>query len=425
MKVVCGPSDTKVGAISKRELRVILYGFAEKSSQGSIGASMLTQIRRAKIVPAARAWDLLSLALSVIAADTAVRRDESPDGWTRQIDLKVAVSDAAFWNSQASLVQDQLRFLTTDIWSVEFVGNGLLPTPPKDEVNPPEKCVALLSGGLDSFVGVVDLVAAKNRPYVVSQVAMGDKRLQASLASKIDGGLSHLQLNHNVSCPGENERSQRSRSLIFLAYGVIAATALKRYRNGKDVELYVCENGFISINPPLTGSRLGSLSTRTTHPIFLAKVQALLDAAGLRVKIRNPYQFKTKGEMLSSCKDQPLLIKHAAHTTSCGRYARNGYEHCGRCLPCLIRRSAFHAWGKKDKTGYVYANLAKDDEKHARFDDVRCAAMAIAQVGSEGIDSLARPNLNSVLMGDTAPYKELLKRGIAELERFLISAGVK
>lgn len=30
----------------------------------------------------------------------------------------------------------------------------------------------------------------------------------------------------------------------------------------------------------LTGARLGSLSTRTTHPIFIRQFQELLDAAG-------------------------------------------------------------------------------------------------------------------------------------------------
>jgi 7-cyano-7-deazaguanine synthase in queuosine biosynthesis len=425
MKVVCGPTDAKLGRIAKQDLRVVLYGVAADSKQASIGASLLKQIGRAKIAPAARAWDLLSIALSVIAADTGVRRATSPDGWTRQIDLKIAVGDPQFWSSNTGLIQDQLRFLTTDIWRVEFVEKGLLPAPPKQALLPAENCVALLSGGLDSFVGVIDLVSGKNRPYVVSQVAMGDKGLQAYLASKTGGGLSHLQLNHNVHCPSENERSQRSRSLIFLAYGVLAATALARHQDGKDVDLYVCENGFISINPPLTGARLGSLSTRTTHPIFLRQFQELLDAAGLRVKIRNPYQFKTKGQMLAECKDQPFLRKHAANTTSCGRYARNGYQHCGRCLPCLIRRAAFHSWGRKDETGYVYADLSKDDEKHARFDDVRCASMAVAQVRLEGIDSLARSNLNSVLMGDTKPYKRVLRRGIDELEQFFASIGVK
>ena len=71
--------------------------------------------------------------------------------------------------------------------------------------------------------------------------------------------------------------------------------------------------------------------------------QELLDAAALKVTVKNPYQFKTKGEMLRDCRDQAFLSKHAADTTSCGRYARNGWKHCGRCLPCLIRRAAFHA----------------------------------------------------------------------------------
>ena len=166
---------------------------------------------------------------------------------------------------------------------------------------------------------------------------------QSYFASKLGNGLSHLQLNHNVKCPGAKERSQRARSLIFLAYGVLVASALRRHKDGKVIDLYVCENGFISINPALTGSRLGSLSTRTTHPVFISVYQELLDIAGLAVKVRNPYQFKTKGEMLAGCQDQPFLAKFAAESTSCGRFARNGFVHCGRCLPCLIRRAAFHA----------------------------------------------------------------------------------
>lgn len=183
----------------------------------------------------------------------------------------------------------------------------------------------------------------------------------------------------------ENDRSQRARSFIFLAYGVLAASALKRYKDGEHVDLYICENGLISINPPLTPARLGSLSTRTTHPVFLGLFQKLLDVADLRITVRNPYQFKTKGEMLRECKDQAFLRKRAAETTSCGRYARNGWQHCGRCLPCLIRRAAFHAWGEVDKTQYVYADLSKNDSQHARYDDVRCAAMAAALVDSEGL----------------------------------------
>ena len=425
MTILCGPSNSKFGRLRKDDLRCILYGSAENSSQGSAGGTLLKHIQSTKLSPVPRAWDLLSLALSVICADTAVRRGDSPDGWTRQIALKVAVSDPDFWTTQRLLIEDQLKFLTTDVWEVEFTGYGLYPKPPKVPQLPDSDCVTLLSGGLDSFVGAIDLIADGKNPFAVSQVAAGDKQSQADFAAKIGGGLDHLQLNHNVKCPGENDRSQRARSFIFLAYGVLAASALKRYKDGERVDLYMCENGLISINPPLTPARLGSLSTRTTHPVFLGLFQKLLNVAELRITVRNPYQFKTKGEMLCECKDQAFLRKHAAETTSCGRYARNGWQHCGRCLPCLIRRAAFHAWGKADKTQYVYADLSKNDSQHARYDDVRCAAMAAALVDAEGLDALATTNLNALAMGDLTPYKAILTRGIKEVGQFLAVAGVR
>jgi hypothetical protein len=335
------------------------------------------------------------------------------------------VSDPAFWTSQRSLIEDQLKFLTTDVWEVEFTDYGLYPKPPKVPQLPDSDCVTLLSGGLDSFVGAINLIADGKNPFAVSQVAAGDKQSQADFAAKIGGGLDHLQLNHNVKCPGENDRSQRARSFIFLAYGVLAASTLKRYKDGERVDLYMCENGLISINPPLTPARLGSLSTRTTHPVFLGLFQKLLNVAELRITVRNPYQFKTKGEMLCECKDQAFLRKHAAETTSCGRYARNGWQHCGHCLPCLIRRAAFHTWGKADKTQYVYADLSKNDSQHARYDDVRCAAMAAALVDAEGLDALATTNLNALAMGDLTPYKAILTRGIKEVGQFLAAAGVR
>jgi 7-cyano-7-deazaguanine synthase in queuosine biosynthesis len=385
MRIVCAPKETTGSLSYEGDLNVVLYGYADRPADASIGSAVLDTVQRHNIAPAPRAWDLLSIAMSVIAADTGVRRDESSDGWTRQLQLQIAVNDPDFWSSQGDLLARQLRFLTTDLWTLEFFDTGDLTNSPAEPTYPKEDCVSLLSGGLDSLVGTVDLVEDYGRsPYVVSQVALGDKEKQKRFASKIGSGLSHLQLNHNVSCPGQNERSQRARSMIFLAYGVLAATSLQDYADGHDVTLYVCENGFISVNPPLTGARLGSLSTRTTHPTFLRSYQQLLRNADLRVEIENPYRFKTKGEMLLGCADQQFLQRNAKNTTSCGRFARNGYRHCGRCLPCLIRRSAFYAWGVPDDSDYIYKDLSRDDENHARYDDVRSAAMAIAQARTEG-----------------------------------------
>ena len=55
-----------------------------------------------------------------------MRRDDSPDGWTRQLELEVAVSDPAFWTAQSDLLNDMLRFLTTDIWNVSFMEGGVV-----------------------------------------------------------------------------------------------------------------------------------------------------------------------------------------------------------------------------------------------------------------------------------------------------------
>ena len=424
MKLFCAPRDLITTSSQDIKIPVVLYSRTDTSNTVSIGATLLERLIRKKFVPAHRAWDLLSIALSVIAADTSVSRRESPDGWTRQLEIQVAVNDPVFWSSQKDLLENQLQFLTTDLWSFEFVDGGILPKPPRWGGNKPDQdSVCLLSGGMDSLVGAIDLSKSGMNPYLVSQVSKGDTQKQRYFAKKIDGGLNRVELNHSVKCPWPNERSQRARSIIFLAYGVLMATTLKQYHNGNPVTLYVCENGFISINPALTTARLGSLSTRTTHPVFIYQFQELLNAAGLKVKIENPYQFMTKGEMLIECADQAFLNTHAANTTSCGRYGHFSYRHCGRCVPCLIRRASFHTWGVVDATGYVYDDLSKDNSEHARFDDVRSAAAAVAEVKNIGFDRWFRPRLNAVSLGDTSPYKEVVRRGLHELGVFLESAG--
>lgn len=284
----------------------------------------------------------------------------------------------------------------------------------------------LLSGGLDSFIGGIDLMASGRRPFAVSQTVRGDAENQRSFAQAIGSGLRHLQVNHNTEIPNrESPPSQRARSLIFIAYGVLAATTLQRYHAGGNVTFYVCENGFISINPPLTGTRLGSLSTRTTHPVFLGLIQQLLDTAGLRVRVENPYQLKTKGEMLRECRTQTLLRVHASETTSCSRFKRFRYTHCGRCVPCLARRAAFLAGGMADKTKYVYANIGRDDSDHTGFDDVRSVAMALAEVKSDGLEHWIGTALSTTLLGDVGPLQGMVGRGLDELGALFKFHGVK
>ena len=425
MKIVCAPKNYAFDG-ARDTLEIILYGRPDRQKRGGAGAAVMNEILRQKLHAATRAWDFLSLALSAIAADLAGQRNQSPDGWTREFEVDISVVDPDFWNGQQKLVENLLAFLTTDRWRIRFVGGGISPVPDGEVVRPDEDCIVLLSGGLDSFIGAIDLVASGKRPFAVSQTVRGDADNQRVFAQTIGGGLKHLQVNHNAEVPNpENPPSQRARSLIFFAYGILAATTLAPYAAGDGVSLYVCENGFISINPPLTGTRLGSLSTRTTHPIVFRLLQNILDAAGLCIRLENPYQLKTKGEMLRDCTDKALLRKCASDSTSCGRFKQFGYTHCGRCVPCLVRRAAFRASKLADKTKYVYVDIGRDDKDYAGFDDVRSVAMALEEVKSEGLEKWIGTALSATLLGDIAALQAMVGRGLNELGSLFRFHGVK
>jgi hypothetical protein len=128
--------------------------------------------------------------------------------------------------------------------------------------------------------------------------------------------------------------------------------------------LFVCENGLIALNPPLTPRRIGSHSTRTAHPHFLANVQDILSASGLPIIIANPYRHQTKGEMAKPHAAEANFRNLAATTISCGKWKRRN-QQCGRCVPCLIRRASLHAAHVLDDTDYQYPDLTSvmDDEE--------------------------------------------------------------
>ena len=120
------------------------------------------------------------------------------------------------------------------------------------------------------------------------------------------------------------------------------------------------------------------------------------------------------------------ITTHAHQTTSCGRFKRFGYRHCGRCVPCLIRRAAFHAWKVRDQTEYVYEDLSIDDADHARSDDVRAAAMAVAEAADGGIDEWLGAALSSPAMrGSALELRDIAARGLTEIADFLEMFRIK
>lgn len=424
MKVICKPGASAQHLEVGTKFSLFLPGAGP--GVGRVGWSIPEEVRRQGIDPDLRAWDLLALALGVVAADQACPRRTSPDGWTREIDLTVALVEPDVWHDHLPALEDALSFLTGDIWQVSVCEGGSRPLRQQQRSfrHIDRDCACLLSGGVDSLVGAIDAVTAGRRPILVSQRAKGDSERQQEFAEAVGSQVSHLQLSHAAWTPNVAERTQRSRSMIFLAFGVLAASALPAHLRGERVDLLVPENGFISLNVPLTPLRIGSLSTRTTHPHFLGRIQTLLDAVGFRIRIVNPYQFDTKGEMLAGCSNQELLGRLVPRSTSCGRFARWGFQHCGRCLPCIVRRAAFLRWGEQDQTrGYRFADLSIADRGHRDFDDVRSAACAVLQSRRDGVLAWGGGAFSSVLLGDVEPFFGVAERGISEIGTFLESQG--
>lgn len=397
---------------------VELYAWPDDARGLTAGASILQGVRRAGLKPSVRAWDFLTIALAAIVADTATLRRSSSDGWTREISLDLALAEPEAWEPHLPLLTSALDFLTTDIWDIEITAKAAVPFKPSKTTAAPEAdCVALLSGGLDSLVGGIDLVDVGKKPFLVSQTVRGDAAKQNDFARRLGANLPYIQLNHSTNTAdfaGPDETSQRARSLIFIAYAVLVASTITT-PDAEPIELYINENGFIAINPPLTPMRVGSLSTRTAHPRFLSLLQQLLDATGLNVRLVNPYRLRTKGKMLVECRDQELLAELAHLSTSCGRFQRYSYRHCGRCLPCQVRRAAFLHWNDADGTNYVFDDLGRTDEDHAAFDDVRAVVIARLTVKDDGFAHWAGGSLSWVPSDERDSAKTMLQEGLAEL----------
>ncbi|MXE16511.1 DNA-binding protein, partial [Escherichia coli] len=83
---------------------------------------------------------------------------------------------------------------------------------------------------------------------------------------KLSGQFSRFEINADPHIyQGVTDITMRTRSLNFLALAAVGACAVQEISQQEKIDFFVPENGFISLNAPLTPRRIGSLSTRTTH----------------------------------------------------------------------------------------------------------------------------------------------------------------
>ncbi len=381
------------------------------------------------------AIDLFNISLMVYYADRMVVRGSEDDGWTRSIKIYMPVLELDIWNANKHLLGKMLTFLSGDLWQFEFRSrplndieerafNGIRRQ--RQKFDPDVIC--MLSGGLDSFIGVVDLLESSRNVCFVSHYGGGKgvKEYQDQIIYKLidEYSLTANQFFGFYAAPVKKDKSTpveqttRTRSFMFFAHAILLASGMNKH-----IELYIPENGLISLNIPLNTTRLGSSSTRTTHPFYMMQLQELLNNIGLRIALINPYQFKTKGEMIVECRNNRFLMTNLGLTMSCshpdGRW--EGYtsaSHCGTCLPCVIRRASILKANVADPS--IYRDPSFQHGPQARL-GLLSYKVGIKRFETDGINPELKIQLAGPISDNIAEFAAVYTRGMYEVKHLIQS----
>lgn len=364
-------------------IRPLRWSRTSASTESVIGNLDWTLTRLGS--PHAVAADLLRICAGAYLADRLTSRGQA---FTRTIELTVHVTELAAWTADAvGQVAQLLWWLTGDDWTVRVVlaePSEALELP----AQPPVSEVVLLSGGLDSLCGAVDrLNDGTSRLFLshadgTTAVRRAQRGIRDWLTERATTPPEFLAVTF-AQAGAKAESSSRSRSLLFAALATTTATAHGASR------VVVPENGYTSINPPLTTARGGALSTRSTHPTTFAYINRLLATLGIGVTIDDPYLGLTKGELVAQATakvDATAFARVVATSLSCGKldgtYYKGGNPNygCGLCIPCIVRRASITAVGLDDRTPYLIDMLPAVSRPRLiinRSDDVQAVQEAL------------------------------------------------
>ena len=316
----------------------------------------------------ANSSDLLDVVMAVYAADRRSPRDfKGSASGRRRISVRIGVRDPGLWATAAVVqkLQELLYWLSEDEWSFEFVQRRAVPSAAESELFlfqlPPKTpaTVSLFSGGLDSLAGLASHAPEGSRGSYVLVSGYTHNRLVHQQRSQVDlirsawgqsEALDRIPEMHHVAVPfgiqkpigHQEEKSQRTRSLVFLTLGV--ATALQA---GTDT-LWVYENGVGALNLPMNETQLGTDNSRGVHPRSLMLAQDFLSRAlEQSVLVSNPFLFTTKAQMCKGLTNSGFADA-VSYTISCDGFPqrmRNQPSQCGHCTSCILRRQSLQASG--------------------------------------------------------------------------------
>lgn len=307
-----------------------------------------------------RLLDLLEIASAVFAADGTVRRggETRPDmgtKWRRHFTFHIPVREPEFWSQQSvtEALTSLVEFLTEDRVAFRFSQAteppnaepylDLYPHRPAFEADE----VILFSGGLDSFSGALEILATTTSKVILVSHRSAQKviprqvELGKYLADAYPGRVLHLHVLARRKGQAATDTNQRSRSFLFAALGFVVANSF----GARNISFF--ENGIVSHNLPLTPQIVGTMATRTTHPLSLTKMNQLLKLVAPNApSVVNRYQWLTKTDVVQRIA-QNGAAPQIARAVSCTsvRDQDSLRTHCGACSQCFDRRFAILAAG--------------------------------------------------------------------------------
>jgi 7-cyano-7-deazaguanine synthase in queuosine biosynthesis len=373
--------------------------------------------------------DFVRLAATVFFVDRTVSR---PRMLRRSLHVEVAVHDPALWDPHIARLGAVLGLLSGDEWMLSF-RRRREPRQGTTKALDPADVSLLFSGGADSMCGALLARDEGLAPLLVSHFDW--RNIGGQQTNTLDAYEQHLghrpanirwrfarratQAGSGATFP--NETSRRTRSLLFMAFGAAVSAVTQ-------TDLWIAENGFTSLNPPLSPQSLGALSTRTTHPSFIAGLRETLADVGLDFPVVNRFADKTKGQVFieaTKSLDEPTASAVLSATHSCGKPQRlRGYApdaQCGVCLGCLVRRGAFIAAGISDHTAYLEQTLSAPTRTHWLSDERLSAYRALQERLTAGFDDDDVLALGLPDDADLDGALQLIRDGLRELAAVHVS----
>lgn len=373
--------------------------------------------------------DLLIVASAIFACDLAFKRGQRENA-PRKIELTVPVVNLAAFTS----ILDELRYilfvLSHDAWDLRFTQRNGAPESSRDWSQNVTGKVLLFSGGLDSFAAAIRYGEAGENVQLVSHITANRvvsssqetlfAYLQDQFLNQFDriafriSGRSKLAAGFPFPSDRDREESQRTRSFLFLSLAALTA----RRRGLCDVIL-IAENGQMAIHLPLTAGRISAFSTHTAHPEFVHEMGNLVSKLlSHSIHVENPFLYQTKAEVIHD-----ILANHQAifkDTVSCWKASRvtSAHNHCGICVPCLVRRIAAEAQGyeileyQRDILRENVGNLRPEDEGKRNLMDLLEFTHVFNSTAQAALENLFPELINEWI--DTTRAVEMYRRFAAE-----------